>query len=256
MTINEARPLIFLAVFALIFSWEQIRNNYAHQYRSRLFHNMTMLGLSILMLKFVFPAGLFALTYQVPSQPWHLSQLPFVFNLILTVLLFDLAIYWQHRWFHRFNWLWHFHAIHHSDKTLDATSALRFHPGEIMLSGFYKGILILILGPSAETYLIYEIILSSMAIFNHGNIYLSPFFERKLRCFIVTPQMHYPHHSPQEDLINKNYGNFLSLWDRLFKTYTETENTKFGLKSFSHENLKQLITYPLSYDIFKYNSKK
>jgi sterol desaturase/sphingolipid hydroxylase (fatty acid hydroxylase superfamily) len=130
---------------------------------------------------------------------------------------------------------------------MDLTTALRFHPLEILFSGMYKLFFVFLIGPRLETFLIYEIILSSMAIFNHSNIKLPNQLEKLLVLFIVTPRFHTPHHSPIKKLTNSNYGNFLSIWDRVFKSYTPIVNKEFGIDEMSKlesNTLSKLFTIP------------
>ncbi len=244
LTLEQTRPFIFIGLTLLMFILQWWKPSYKHLFGKRLLTNYSMLVLSIGLLKIVFPAGLAAISEKIDVFPWHLSNFSIALDFILTVIIFDLAIYWQHRLFHRIKWLWNFHAIHHSDLTLDASSAVRFHPGEIALSGGYKLLLIIIIGPRLETFLTYEILLSSFAIFNHSNFKISENFESKLRYLFVTPQMHYPHHSPHKEHTNTNYGNIFSFWDKLFNTYNKTKNSNFGLIEFPKEEYWRNIRYP------------
>lgn len=146
-------------------------------------------------------------------------NLPYVLELILSIILLDFFIYLQHVMTHKIPFFWRFHVIHHSDIDLDATSALRFHPVEILGSFIYKMLILYILGISIEALIIFEIILSTMSIFNHSNLYITDKVEKFLRIFIVTPQMHLVHHSTKRSESDRNYGFNLSCWDYLFKTY-------------------------------------
>ncbi|MAZ48014.1 MAG: hypothetical protein CME65_05590 [Halobacteriovoraceae bacterium] len=251
MNIQEARPYIFVGLSFALIIWEFFKPVYKRFYGHRFWHNYVFLLLGIFILKLAFPAGLAALTLKTPRLLWHLNQLPFSVEIPITIVLFDLAMYWQHRLSHKWRWFWQFHAIHHSDATLDFTSAARFHPGEIFFSGIYKLLLITLIGPSLEGYLSYEILLSSFALFNHSNIYISRNIDNLLRRVIVTPEMHYPHHSPEKALTNKNFGNIFSWWDKLFKTYSGDTNRVFGLNDFPPDKLGKLMGHPILFDYFK-----
>jgi sterol desaturase/sphingolipid hydroxylase (fatty acid hydroxylase superfamily) len=109
--------------------------------------------------------------------------------------------------------------MHHAGLDYDLTTGLRFHPIEIVLSMVIKLTIIAALGPPVIAVLVFEIILNGMAMFNHGNIKLSPSLDRLLRAFVVTPDMHRVHHSVIIKETNSNYGFNLSVWDRLFGTY-------------------------------------
>lgn len=225
------RPVVFLITIVLMLIAETMRPEFKRAYKTRLKTNILIFLTSIFAIKIVYPFGLYAITDKLNGaySPIALRELPFVLDLLITILLFDLMIYWQHRLFHIIPILWRFHEVHHSDKAMDISTAFRFHPGEIIISGGLKILLLILLTPRIEVFFLYEAILNSMAIFNHSNFKLSIKLERALRLIIVTPQMHYPHHSPNKKFTNSNYGNFLSVWDKLFNSYTKIQNTNFGL---------------------------
>ena len=134
-------------------------------------------------------------------------------------LLLDLLIYGQHVAMHKVPLLWRLHRVHHMDIDLDVTSGLRFHPGEILLSMAIKFAAIALLGPSALTVLVFEVVLNATSMFNHSNIRLPGWLDRLLRFVLVTPGMHWVHHSIHRDETDSNYGFNLTWWDRLFRTY-------------------------------------
>lgn len=226
------KPISFVIIFSICFILEQNIPLFKEQYKKRFIINLGLLFLSIVTVKLVFP---WSLNDLLGSQTftYSISQLPFAIGLVLTIVIFDCAIYWQHRLSHIIPIFWLFHKIHHCDKAMDLSTGFRFHPMEILLSSLYKFSLLLLLRPSFNQYLIYETILFSMAIFNHSNFKISDRLDRFLRIFIVTPSMHYPHHHPSKENTNSNYGNFLSLWDRLFNSYNSNHTNLFGLNFIS-----------------------
>lgn len=137
---------------------------------------------------------------------------------VLAWLVLDCAIYWQHRAMHTIAWLWPLHQPHHSDVQIDVTTALRFHPLEILLSILWKIIVVLALGAPPLAVLVFEITLNGAAMFNHANWRVPG--DAWLRALIVTPDMHRVHHSIHREETDSNYGFALSLWDRLFGSYT------------------------------------
>ena len=147
----------------------------------------------------------------LPIDPW--------IEAAVAIILLDLAVWAQHVAFHYVPWLWRLHSVHHTDRDLDATSGVRFHPVEIAISLFWKALVILALGPSVLAVLIFEIILNAGAVFTHSNISLPGRLDRVLRALFVTPDMHRVHHSVREPETNSNFGFNLSVWDRIFKTY-------------------------------------
>ncbi|MBD8893142.1 sterol desaturase family protein [Labrenzia suaedae] len=134
-------------------------------------------------------------------------------------LLLDLAVWFQHWAAHKVPLLWRVHQVHHADGDMDVTTALRFHPVEILLSFFWKGAVIIALGASPEAVLVFEIALNGTAMFNHANARLPGCLDSALRFLVVTPDMHRVHHSAARNETDSNYGFCLSVWDRLFRTY-------------------------------------
>jgi sterol desaturase/sphingolipid hydroxylase (fatty acid hydroxylase superfamily) len=146
-----------------------------------------------------------------------LPQLPVI---AFCVLFLDLAIYAQHVVFHKVPMLWRLHRMHHADTEFDVTTGIRFHPIEIILSLLIKIALILTLGIPAAAVIVFEVVLNASSMFNHANLRLPLWLDRALRAVIVTPDMHRVHHSWYWRETDSNYGFCLSVWDRLFRTYT------------------------------------
>ncbi|MDZ7721417.1 MAG: sterol desaturase family protein [candidate division KSB1 bacterium] len=159
-------------------------------------------------------------------------QLPAVLRIALIIVLFDLWMYIWHRWTHTSDFLWRFHRMHHSDPAMDASTALRFHPGEIIISTLLRWGVFLILGVTAFELLIYETIMLPVIFFHHSNFYLPEKPDKLLRQVIVTPWMHWVHHSHLKYETNSNYGTIFSWWDRLFASFrlrSEPETIHYGL---------------------------
>jgi sterol desaturase/sphingolipid hydroxylase (fatty acid hydroxylase superfamily) len=137
----------------------------------------------------------------------------------IALLVLDLAIWVQHLVSHKVPLFWRIHQVHHADRDIDVTTAVRFHPIEIALSMLWKIVVVVPLGASPFAVFLFEVILNACAMFNHANIALPSWLDRSLRLFIVTPDMHRVHHSVLRSEHDRNYGFNLSLWDRLFRTY-------------------------------------
>jgi sterol desaturase/sphingolipid hydroxylase (fatty acid hydroxylase superfamily) len=146
-------------------------------------------------------------------------NLPPIVTFILSIVLLDMVIYWQHRFFHTQSWLWSLHKMHHTDTEFDTSTALRFHPIEIVLSMLIKMAVVCVMGIDPITVVIFETLLNSSAMFNHANIRFAPKVDKVIRWVIVTPDMHRVHHSVYREECNSNYGFFLSCWDKLFGSY-------------------------------------
>ncbi len=158
---------------------------------------------------------------------------------VATLLLLDAALYLQHRLMHSWRPLWALHRVHHSDRFLDATSALRFHPGEILLSVIYKAAIIVVLGAPPAAVLCFELLLNACAMFGHSNLGLSPRVDSGLRRLLVTPAMHWIHHSIRPQESRHNYGFCLTLWDRLFGTYQHAPQDGYGAMQLGIEGLDE-----------------
>lgn len=216
----DKRFIIFLSGLALFFTWGLIRPYIKKPLEtSRLLSNLALGGIGAFCAMILFPGGLFLLALRMESKGLGLlNQLSIPFGIVITVVFMDLAIYGQHVVSHKIPFLWRFHKVHHGDQEFDVTTALRFHPGEIIYSFLYKAVLVLTLGLDKNGILLFEILLNFSAMFNHGNFTLPKTLEVILRRFIVTPDFHRVHHSPDKSLTNSNYGFFFSFWDRLFGT--------------------------------------
>jgi sterol desaturase/sphingolipid hydroxylase (fatty acid hydroxylase superfamily) len=138
---------------------------------------------------------------------------------VLTFLMLDFAIWLQHLLSHNIPVLWRLHRVHHADRDMDVTTAIRFHPVEIALSMCLKIGLVYALGASIIVVIIFELVLNGASMFNHGNVRMPGTVERALRWLIVTPDMHRVHHSVDRAEHDANYGFNLSVWDRMFATY-------------------------------------
>ena len=168
----------------------------------------------------------------------RLVALPYWVEAAIAIIILDFAVWFQHLLMHRTPVLWRMHAVHHSDRDLDVTTALRFHPFELIVSTFYKLAIIALLGVPLIVALAFEIWLNANALFNHSNIRLPRKFDRILRLFLVTPDMHLVHHSILVDEQKHNFGFALTLWDRMFGTYRVesilgAENQEIGLAEVS-----------------------
>ncbi len=138
----------------------------------------------------------------------------------VALIVLDLAIWAQHLASHKVPLFWRLHQVHHADRDIDVTTAVRFHPIEIGLSMLWKIAVVVPLGAPPLAVFLFEVILNACAMFNHANIALPQWLDAALRVLIVTPDMHRVHHSVRYREHDSNYGFNLSIWDRMFGTYT------------------------------------
>lgn len=215
---------VFLGVFAVMATWELVapRRPHALSRRARWPGNIGIIVLDTLIVRLLLPAAAVGAAIAAATHGWGVFNLiawPVWIEIVLTVVLLDLAIYFQHRIFHAVPVLWRLHRMHHADLDLDVTSGARFHPFEILLSVLIKMGVVVALGAPTAAVVIFEIILNATAMFNHSNVAISPKLDAILRWLIVTPDVHRVHHSIIPAETNSNFGFNLPWWDRLFGTW-------------------------------------
>lgn len=258
----SAEPLLrvgfFFAVLAGMAAWEL----YAPRRRTeiprllRWGSNLGIVALNTVLLRLAFPLLAVGLAVVAEQQGWGLLNtldLPWWLAIVAAVLVFDLIIYLQHVMFHAVPMLWRLHRMHHADLEFDVTTGLRFHPVEILLSMGLKLAVVAALGPPAVAVLIFEVLLNATSQFNHGNVRLPRWLDRRLRWFVVTPEMHRVHHSIYPDETNSNFGFNLPWWDRLLGTYRDQprdghEAMTIGIEQFRTRRdlrLDQMLIQPV-----------
>ena len=182
----------------------------------------------------------------------NLRPLPAWARALGAVLILDVFTYFWHRANHGVPFLWRFHRVHHADKNMDATTASRFHIGEIAMSSVLRVPLIFLTGIQLWELGLFETAMLLIVMFHHANIGVGTALDRWLRLFIVTPAMHKVHHSRLRPETDSNFTAFLSIWDRLFRTFRlrdDPHTIDFGLDEFDapeHRTLPGLYRIPLS----------
>jgi len=206
----------------MLWEWRQPRRVLSLPRAQRWPANLGIIVVDNLIVRLLFPVLAVGMAELAQAHGWGLLQLlavPTPLAILIALLLLDLTVYAQHVAFHRLPLLWRLHRMHHSDTDFDVTTALRFHPLEIMLSLLIKLAAVLLLGAPPLAVLLFELILNASAMFNHGNVRLSERLDRGLRWIVVTPDMHRVHHSVHRKETDSNFGFSLSCWDRLFGSY-------------------------------------
>jgi sterol desaturase/sphingolipid hydroxylase (fatty acid hydroxylase superfamily) len=192
----------------------------------------------------VVPLSAFAASQALGWRPTWWSGLP---GLALDVVVLDCWIYVWHRANHEIPLFWRFHEIHHLDRFLDASTALRFHFGEVLLSSIVRAVAIFLLGVPLASVVVFETLLAVATIFHHSNVKLPRWLERPLSYVIVTPSIHWVHHHAIQRDTDSNYATVLSLWDRLFGSRSATARTPdmaIGVEGRSERGFSDLIKRP------------
>jgi len=157
----------------------------------------------------------------VAARRWGLLQwaaLPSMLEVPLALLLMDYTLWVWHVLTHRVPFLWRFHLVHHVDRDLDASTALRFHFGELVLSIPWRAAQVLLIGVSPLAFSLWQTALQVSILFHHSNVRIPLALERRLVRFVVTPRMHGIHHSTVRGETDTNWSSGLTLWDRLHGT--------------------------------------
>jgi sterol desaturase/sphingolipid hydroxylase (fatty acid hydroxylase superfamily) len=137
---------------------------------------------------------------------------------VAALLLLDFILYVWHRLNHEVPFLWRFHRVHHSDPHMDASTAVRFHPGEFLLASAPSLFQLWVTGFQVELYLVYDLAVFLAVPFHHANLRLPPRVSAILQTLVITPELHAIHHSIRDEETQSNYGTVFSFWDRIFRT--------------------------------------
>ena len=221
--LQHSRHFIAVLVLAVLWTMESWVPMFPGHKR-RFSHIATNLALAAInaLIASGFAFAILGVTEWARTQPFgllNLTPLPGWLHWIGAIVLFDCWQYWWHRFNHRVPLLWRFHAVHHSDAEMDASSGVRFHPGEKVFSFLARLAVLPLIGVTVPQLLVYEAISLPVILFHHSNVRISCRADRALRWLIVTPWMHYVHHSRWQPETDSNYTSFLSVWDRLFGSF-------------------------------------
>ena len=214
----------FLCVLSLMTLWEilaPLRPLSAPKLR-RWGSNLAVVGLDTLLIRVLFSGGPVGVAVVAAQQSWgllnYLGWASWV-EVPLAIVVLDFGLYLQHVMFHAVPAFWRLHMMHHSDLDCDATTGVRFHPGEVVLSTLIKLVVVVLIGAAPVAVLSFEVLLNATSIFNHSNVRMPSKVDGLLRWIVVTPHMHRVHHSVVPKETNSNFGFNLPWWDRLFGTY-------------------------------------
>jgi sterol desaturase/sphingolipid hydroxylase (fatty acid hydroxylase superfamily) len=191
----------------------------------------------------------------VHRRGWGLAKrftLPVWAEVGLCVVLLDYTLYVWHVLTHKAPFLARFHRVHHADLDMDASTAVRFHFGEMILSVPWRAAQVVAIGAAPLSLSIWQTLTTMAILFHHSNWRLPYRTERWLCRFIVTPRMHGIHHSVIMEETDANWSTIFSLPDFLHRTVrlnVPQEKLTIGLPVLRNENdltLRKLITMPIA----------
>jgi sterol desaturase/sphingolipid hydroxylase (fatty acid hydroxylase superfamily) len=221
VALNPTRLLLVVVLFAAVVPFEKLFPR--HRQRLRRAGLTTDLAYALSQPALAAASLVVGLTVGVASLAWvpglvlrpAVAALPGPARAVAAVVLFDLALYWVHRWSHEVPFLWRFHSVHHSSEQMDWISAVRVHPldgallAPVLVFLFAAGFSPRVSGALAITQAV-------IGLFLHANV---RWRWRPLHKVVITPEFHHWHHANEAECLNTNYSVFLPAWDLLFGTY-------------------------------------
>jgi sterol desaturase/sphingolipid hydroxylase (fatty acid hydroxylase superfamily) len=262
---GEGQNLMQVGLFALVFlicwnlehifgvSKHHDYNKWKHTFTNSLF--MIPGGLMQLFLGIIFVKVLI-----LENQEGYglLPKLGFTSNgaqIAITFVFLDLMYWLYHFLMHKVGFAWRFHAVHHSDHVLNVTTSLREHPGETIIRLGHYMLGVWLLGPAFWIVTLHQFIQITSKIIVHSNWRLPDRVDRYVSLLLLTPNMHHVHHHHEQPYTDSNFGDLLSIWDRMFGTfyYLPKDQVVFGLDVDVFDNpsnkdmkFKGLMTVPFS----------
>ncbi|HEY0544801.1 MAG TPA: sterol desaturase family protein [Pyrinomonadaceae bacterium] len=215
-------PLV-IGAFGLLW-WLERRQPLRREVESKLTRNarnLAVAGVAAASLQFIERPCIQPLTALIERRRWGLLgrvSLPEWLEVVAAVVLMDYTLYLWHVLTHRVPLLWRFHVAHHADLDLDASTALRFHFGELAISTAWRAAQVTAIGVTPLSLSVWQTFLMLSILFHHSNVRLPVEVERKLNQVFVTPRMHGIHHSIVEEETNSNWSSGLTVWDWLHGT--------------------------------------
>jgi len=219
-----SKPILATIALIALMALESIVPMFVGRER-RVSHDLSNLALGLInagVIALVFGGAVLVATEWARENSFgllHWIETPTWLNWVAALVLFDAWMYVWHVLNHKVPVLWRFHSVHHADREVDASSALRFHTGEIVLSTLARLAVLPLIGMTVTLLLLYEAILLPVILFHHSNIGIPERLDARLRWIIPTPWMHWVHHSRWRPETDSNYGSVLSVWDRVFGTF-------------------------------------
>jgi len=240
---NEA--LFGLAILAFIFLIIIEKRHPYRQFPQKIFKesfvtNTTAFVVNNLILTVLRASSLFLVAQQFASHGLLSGLENGPVKWLLAFAFFDLAIYAWHVASHKYEYLWRFHKVHHSDKGFHVTTGFRFHVFDLLLEIIYKCVFVVVIGVNAYLVLSIEIIELFFVLFHHANIRVPN--EEHISQVFITPSLHRTHHSTLRKEHDSNYGIVFSIWDHIFGTRKERVPEHIGLDLIEAENFIQLFS--------------
>lgn len=216
---------VLLVATAAVLTWLEISKPLRRRQREpKLRHttrNLAVAGLAAAAVQLIEQPAVSRVAKLIETRRWgilRLLRLPRWAETVVAMVALDYTLYLWHVLVHRVPLLWRFHAVHHVDLDLDASTAVRFHFGELILSAPWRAAQVAVIGVRPHDLRLWQSLTLLSVLFHHSNVRLPVAVERALGWLVVTPRMHGIHHSVESSEMNANWSSGLSLWDRLHGT--------------------------------------
>ncbi|MDN3549427.1 sterol desaturase family protein [Mucilaginibacter aquaedulcis] len=222
----------------IMVSAESIKYKWKHSTVNALFI-FTALPIQLLLTTFVILISKWDIAHHwgiINFIPHHRNH--WVYYISLFILL-DLCEYIYHVTMHKVEALWKFHLVHHSDLKVDVSTTTREHPCETAIRTGFLMLWVFICGPAIGVLILRQTFQSFSNIIAHTEFRLPEKVNRIVGLVFITPNLHHVHHHYQLPYTDCNYGDVLSIWDRLFGTYGKLSKTEtvFGIDTHMNEQL-------------------
>ncbi|MEO7120445.1 MAG: sterol desaturase family protein [Ginsengibacter sp.] len=169
--------------------------------------------------------------------------LPYMKNKIIlfitSFIVLDFGEYIYHVIMHKIDRLWMFHAVHHSDPIVDVSTTLREHPCENLIRNSFTIIWVFFSGALFWIFFARQLIQIVSNLLVHMNYRLPDKVDAVVGLVFITPNLHQVHHHFEKPYTDCNYGDVLSIWDRMFGTFCRLpyEKIVFGVDTYMDQKV-------------------
>lgn len=235
-----ALAMLAFVLLLVIEKFKPYRQFSQKTYKESIVTNTTAFLINNVILTIIRASSLFLVAQEFASHGFLSGLANGPVKWVLAFAFFDLAIYAWHVASHKYEWLWRFHKVHHSDKSINVSTGFRFHVFDLLLEIVYKSLFVVVIGVDAYVVLAIEVVELFFIFFHHSNISFPG--EKMLSQFIITPYIHRVHHSTLRSEHDSNYGIVLAFWDMYFGTRKELVPEHIGLDLIEADNFIQLFS--------------